>query len=1255
MTAFTRTLKKSAAWSLAALLIWQPAFPVLAEIAQTPTLLNVPPPVNIVFTLDDSGSMASETIPDSIYQENMWNRGTANDMRLSMLSTDNYWRYIRSAAGNPIYYDPKSRYEPWPNPVNDKVPLAAAMPAAACFLVTDGRTCSPLTAANSRNLAARVPSVAPVALDLGTEATGYWPATYYVYTGPAGMPYGNTGDARNIVANFQKVQIQPAVTIYTKHPDRADCTASPGICTYTEELQNFANWFQYYRTRSLFAKGAVALAFSKQGQVNDDIGKALRIGYASLGGATRTVDGFASTTMRLGVRPFINGATAATKYRETFFSTVYSTPTAGGTPLRKAMDEVGLYYQRSGVGNPWATDPTSATVGTEHTCRKSFHIMSTDGYWNGAAAGGVRDTTNQDTFSGVTPARPDGTTYPFSNTLPVNPLDPVFGVDPFRDPGTGPWTGTLADVAAYYWKTDLRPDLANRVPSSARDPAFWQHVSTFTVGLGIAGTLGINQTAIDLAIANRTPIAWPQPTANAATTGDDLIHAAVNGHGRYFLATNPNAFAADLSAAIREAGDQPVSSSDAEVSSDAVGPGGQVYLVSFSPAGWYGRLFAYNQDPVTGLIPTPQTASNAAWEASKVMPIPSVRNILTLDTSVLPAVGKNFLWPDLNAAQKGFLNNDPLLLDFLRGSDAKEARNGGTFRNRIRNTATGGVLGDIAGSSPIKGPNVGSGYDRLPSGRPGQSSYAAFGGVGQLAEQTRTLFAGANDGMLHGFFTGTGVERFAYVPNQLFNVPRTNSDGTALKKLAHLGDLAYDHKAYVDGPVNFGDAYVSGSWKTLTVSGLGAGSRGIYALDVTDPSAMNPAKAMWEFSEANDSDMGYVYGRLPIVALKNGQWGILANNGYDSVSKKAVLFILNAQDGTVIRKFELETTGGNGLSTPNFEVDAVTGEVLTVYAGDLKGNLWKVDVNHASPANWKVAFASNEPLFKAINSTGDAQPIFVQPDFYPHPQGGFVVLFGTGKFFEVEDTLSTPANVNLKQQSLYGIWDKPAQTAGITAARATALQMQGRVVAGPANFGGGTQNTVDWTTKRGWFFDLTAGTGERIYIKPKVFGQTVVFIPNTPVQDPCSAGGTSAEITVDAVTGRAPLFPVLDVDGDGLFNNNDTFVIGSGPTASRAAIIEKKYDKLSSAPQFQGIGGASSVPAADGRRALSVDRLDPNARLAAYAAGGLTGQGGASLGGNALTGNCTALTTIAQTQGATQSLRQGCVAGGGRVSWRQLR
>jgi len=1248
-------------------------FPAYATVSQIPGIYVPPPLPNVMYTLDDSGSMTSDAIPDfarciagmpnSSALTDSSNCGTRNEagdgsklpgmwkagsgyLATTYYRSDNaIARYMRSSSGNPLYYNPKVTYFPWPDKSDDTKRMANANVKAVNIDVQD-----PTQTGRRLDLTVQQGNVGST-----SQADSYWLATYYVYTDDAAnpLPAANPNTSLNMETKFVKYEVKPGVAAYPRDAARTDCSGAVGAtgCTYAEELQNFANWLQYYRSRMLMAKGGVSAAFALQGTN-------LRVGFTTIN--------WGSVDPRRAVAQF-SGTN-----RSGFYTDLYNIRTNGSTPLRQAMDNVGKYFNDGGATHPWAED-TSNSAGSADSCRRSFHIMSTDGFWNGNDASSPANKNN-DNFTGSTPVPYGGTVgYPYTDTGTAGTLAGRFSVSPFNDNNTAN-VNTLADVAAYYWKTDLQTGVDNRIAASTRDPAFWQHLTTFTVGLGITGTgkvrpktaatdtntlgqyivpLSTSSTSSyypyrgqtwlssqglrDLLVKDKVVMNWTTATGDSAETGDDLIHASINGHGRYFSATNPTELSAGIASALSEAVNQPQATANLETSTGSAAAGTQVFQAIYNPYGWAGRLYAFPL-AANGTVDTDPTKAN--WEVSKAMPTPANRNIFTWNPLASPKVATPFTWAGLNGTQRTALGNDQNVLDWLRGSGTNEAQNGGSLRDRVRDTATSGVLGDIVGGGPIKGPDDGGGYQRMKAGTPGQDSYAAFRSTSSTAldNMRSTLFFGANDGMLHAVSTANGAERFAFVPNSVFSVPRTLYSGSVqtVQKLKTLSDPSYSHLFTVNGPPQLADAYVGASvpsWKTVLVGSTGAGARSVFGVDVTNPAVgtggFGASNILWEFSGDDSTNtsagyMGSVIAYPHVAQMRDGTWVAMFGNGYDSANGQATLFLLNLQTGAIVWQQPVGTTGiGNGLSQPNFVLNA-NREVTAIYAGDLKGNLWKFDVDDAVRANWKVAF-SGQPLFAGSAN----QPITVMPEISFHTSaGGQLITFGTGKLYEAEDTASSVAtNVNLNTQAIYGIWDKPGATAGISGT--STLVAQTVTASTFPSFQGTSSNTVDWSTNRGWYLNLTAGSGERVNVNPQQQGRVLFVVANTPSTQPCSAGGIARIFTLDPITGQAPTFSVFDANRDNSINSSD-----AGANVRQVA------------------GGILSLPKILGKQTATGITLE---------AATSRGQTGANLGGVEANktvpctggGTGTLVAGVSDTTTASESVKT--CDGKARVTWRQIR
>ncbi|MDK2797848.1 MAG: type pilus assembly protein PilY1 [Tepidiphilus sp.] len=526
------------------------------------------------------------------------------------------------------------------------------------------------------------------------------------------------------------------------------------------------------------------------------------------------------------------------------------------------------------------------------------------------------------------------------------------------------------------------------------------------------------------------------------------------------------------------------SSSSVSVNSTSISTGTRVFQGIFNSTDWSGDLRAY---PVTssGVSPT------AAWEASQHIPAPASRNILVKrpsDGTVVP-----FEWNSLKTSDQSLLNNSPDVLNYLRGERSKEIQNGGSFRNRALNN----VLGDIVHSSPF------------------------------YVKDTDTVYVGVNDGMLHGFRASDGVELFAFIPKAVFS------------KLKELTQPNYAHEYFVDGDIAVSNRSDTGG-RNYLVALLGHGGKGLFGLDVTNPAGFSTNDVKWEYTDgATDADLGYMLGRPVIAKMNNGQWAAIVGNGYNSTNGRAVLYVFDLATGSVIKKIDTGVGGDNGLATPAvFDADG-DGKIDVIYAGDLKGNVWKFDVSHSNTNQWDVAFKSGstpEPFFTAKDPSGNPQPITAPITVAVDDVAGDTnygkrfVFFGTGSYFRTSD----PSDTQI--QSWYGLIDENATISGRSSLMARSVQTEGTVNGYPVRtFAEATAG--DMAGKKGWYIDLkTAGgvaQGERIVTESKYYKlaePTLLASSIIPVVDPCVPGGTGYVNAIHPFTGGSLKLPFFDLN-----------------------------------------------------------------------------------------------------------------------------
>ncbi len=1070
-----------------------------ADVAQSPLLVSGDAPPNIMFVLDDSGSMHWEYIPDAV--GNRYNRRPfvypqprgvygAGDYTYPCDGTRRYfvptfdddnWHNVqlRSHTTNPQYYNPDITYRPWVD-ANGQ-PLADADPENALYNPAD-------TEVGGKNLLEAQTDRAwwfegDSATDTrwynfdcdGAEHT-YSPITYYVHTG------GDTDD----IDNFDRVQITGST------PESANFTSPNGtVRTRDEEIRNFANWFQYHRSRVNASRAGIGRAFAAQGGN-------IRVGFGSINTTGENVDGVAGNTVITGVRRFSGDD------RENFFNSLYDhvMPTAG-TPLRRALQGAGEYFSRDDQRGPMSTSPGDSD-GRLLSCTRSSTVLMTDGFWNGPAPAGIgnADGTDGDLITGE-----DDQQFQYEAGAPFE--------DDFDD--------TLADVAMYYWKNDLQPDLPNNVPTTQRNPAFWQHMVTYGVGLGVEGSIDPD-TAFG-AISSGDTVDWTNPhTGGDAAKIDDLLHAAVNSRGGFFSAMDPDVFsdelASILSALVRETtgGSASIATNSTRLDTDTL-----IYQARYDTTDWSGQVLAFQ-------LEEDGSVGDLVWDAGTELPAPGARNIFTWDD--VSDTGRPFRWPALTPNQQDALDRDhngtldgqgALRLEWLEGQDIPGMR---------ERTQT--ALGAVINSDPAIAGNQDFGFAELP----GDEGLTYRDYVQEKANRPQVLYFGASDGMLHGVDAGAGPnggrELMAYVPNAVY------------ENLSLLTNPDYDHHFYVDGAPSVSDAWNADTeeWRTVVVGTTGAGGGGVFALDVTEPDEFSRHDVLWEFS---DEDMHYSTSQPSVVRLADGRWVALFGNGY---GEGAHLYVIELFSGELIEKITLLDEGVNGLATP--APVSLRGQnrriANTVYAGDMQGNMWRIDLD-----NMRSEFGSGggpnftpDPLFTARGPGGEVQPVTSRPALTRHPDGDVMVLFGTGAFFRDGDTYVDQNPNNRDVQSFYGLRDTD-NGAEITGPDREAMGLQRQEITheGPlGDFDFDLRVTTDHEAgARGWYLDLISPAEgrqtERVVSRALVRGERVIFVTMIPDEDPCGFGGESWLMEMQAFSGSRLEVTPFDLVGDGNFNEDD--------------------------------------------------------------------------------------------------------------------
>lgn len=1001
-----------------------------------------------------------------------------------------------------------------------------------------------------------------------------------------------------------------------------------------------------------------------------------------------------------------------------------TSPGTTNTPSHMLVWNAGEYLKITGNNSPWNSTPGTADSNPLN-CRRSYHIFLTDGGWNystpttyypanppsriGAADGFSFNTKIKTTDAlaqaiqnadGKDTTFPDGTTYSTTANQTLIYKDSYGAnrtIKNTNDNATYAYP-TLADMAFYYWATDLQPGISDKLIPKTRkteqetftstngsvtfdeywnpknDPATWQHLVQYTIGYGpsasnlkklvdtspqfTGGTYGMYTSGFSDLATGKTK--WDDPTSTTADSKYDdwrpqeMWHMAINSRGKFYPVSG-----GDLTSVFADIFDDIIVDTTAPISgfTSASGSvsrvGTQSYQTSYTAADdansnnnrWYGHVTSDTISTAGNSSPNPDWGTNTSTTknlstADKLDAIAATnldnRLILTYDKYNATPQGVSFKWANLTnsttgASQRMWLNKGTVgtgtatqiaaaiagdgkgenRLNFIRGDRTKEAsQSGGEFRNRKSRQ------GDIVNSAIW--------YVGAPANGHAVSSYKSFASThrGRLP----MLYVGGNDGMLHGFSANDGAEKIAYIPHGV------------VQNLANLTDTNYAHRYYVDGSPFSGDIDIgtadTSNWRTYLAGTLGAGGRGYFVLDVTQPGpkdssdATTPATNFTETNAPNlvvmdktaaaasdatppgkpadpnaDPDIGHIFGN-PVVAESNqqralqitrtndGRWALITGNGYNSVNERPVLLIQYLDGDKSLKTIPAAVTGsaeasGNGLSTPQFLDVNGDGTPDFVYAGDLRGNMWKFDISSGSASDWGVAFNGN-PLFTAVYSSGTGsssrQPITAPPVLRPNRTvGGLMVAFGTGQnltendradtsvqtvysvldntHYEIESTGSNKGRVKIKTSSptpaaVSGRSDLEAESvtggtgsgtagAGVSAGRSFWKLSSTEVVYSCEGASGSC------AAKKGWYMDLPV-SGERVTTSFDFYdgGNTLEIISEKPASGSATASGEEVcapqpqaaqpfRTLINIASGSPAKPPIMDVNGDGAYTATD--------------------------------------------------------------------------------------------------------------------
>ncbi len=864
---------------------------------------------------------------------------------------------------------------------------------------------------------------------------------------------------------------------------------------------------------------------------------------------------YTATSSTVSAKTNLSGGVTGVGQKSKWYANLFASTASGGTPLRDVLSTAGRVFAGLELSSAGSTSGTTIDP-MQYSCQQNFTLLTTDGYWNGAG-GRLLDNNAMTDQDGTGTARP-------------------------KYQGYGTETNAsyigLADVAKYYYDKDLRTsDLGNctgslgidvcenNVFTTSSDSNSQQHMTTFTLGLGVDGTLSYvsdykTATSGDYykLKSGTGSVDWPVPKADTETAVDDLWHAAVNGQGTYFSAKDPAQLASGLSAALTDIGSKIGAASAAATSTlNPVAGNNFAYVASYSTLKWQGNLEARTINVDTGVV-----SQAASWCVENVV----AGTCPTPGAVVAESVGESMAYycvtPDATSANC----NAPGILDgsnckvpmttsctgTLQGKVAKYTDTRNIFKNDGSNVLQSFSYAnlnadDFTGTGLSQWSVLTTAQKALAAGENlvkflrGQTGYEDRGSNPATDRLYRFREATLGDALeSQPFFISKPVFSYSDPGYSAFKEANASRPGTVymgtndgmlhafnsangnerwayvptavIPNMWKLADKNYsnNHVNFVNGTPIISDvcvAFCDGAggdpeWKTILVGGLNAGGRSYYALDITDPDSPS---LLWEITPSTPgfSNLGYSYSQPIITKKQDGTWVVLVASGYNNVSPGTGGGYLYVINPTTGAKISEIGTNVGSTSTPSGLAKIAAWNEY----GGINNTAGYVYGGDLLGNLWRFDInAGTAFLFATLKDpSNNPQPITTTPTL-GKVKGYRVVLVGTGKYLEVSDLVDTSI------QSIYAIKDNDAASTLINAR--TALVQQSLYQEGTKRKG--TSNVVDFTTGRGWYIDLgshidnaTDATfvGERLNIDMKLVQGTLIAATIVPSNTVCSPGG----------------------------------------------------------------------------------------------------------------------------------------------------
>jgi type IV pilus assembly protein PilY1 len=553
----------------------------------------------------------------------------------------------------------------------------------------------------------------------------------------------------------------------------------------------------------------------------------------------------------------------------------------------------------------------------------------------------------------------------------------------------------------------------------------------------------------------------------------------------------------------------------------------------------------------------------------------------------------------------------PSLCTFSTAGVTAATTTGGADKNSLINWVRGeDNVGDE--QSPGNGINIRpSVHGDVLHSRPTVINYGTSTGV--------VVYYGANDGTFRAVNgnqplgngnpiggADPGGEIFSFIPTEFYKKLKRLYQNSPQVKLANtptgIVPTPMPRDYFFDGSTG---VYQGGGKVYLYLAGRrGTDENGkgvIYAIDVSDPA---DPKFLWKHigGETGFEELGQAWSTPKVAFVKGHVDGsgnplpvVIFGGGYDTNqdsdppgsatdSVGRAIYVLDATDGTVIWKAVFSASGGatsctgnpcnlagmtysipSDITLLNRDYDLNPGYIDRLYAADVGGNIWRVDLEPSAgtaPANWTVT------LFASVGGSGSPKRKFFFPPDVVTTKDFDMVMAGTGDREHPLYSASTTSSYAVKNR-FYALKDPNVGTevapgwvaiTDATASTGTAVPTGLTHVVPPSAL-----YDPAVATDNGFYVDMP-NAGEKIVNAPTTVGGFTYFgtnAPPLPTSQACTNLGTARGYQVNFLTGAtrsnvidggglppSPVAGLVTIDMGGGNEKTFPFLLGPNPDPS---------------------------------------------------------------------------------------------------------